>query len=164
MICIPKSLTLIGLVFFSLIMGCQKEKLSIPGDYNITLYSATYGNGIFITENGGKSWHPLNDVDEKGIHAYFKRIYIDPDNKDLLYVTTTGAGLFRIDLGTGLMEAVDPFRGQKVTSVISGNVPHGREISRALFVGIYGGGVFKKNGTVGTWQPMNRMLIYQDVE
>ena len=99
---------------FLLISACHNSE-NIKTDYNITCYTATYGEGIYKSDNGGMSWYPMK-MDQEHIHLYFKRLFLNPD-KDTLYVATTGAGLFTIDLKKNMLHSIEQYKGQNVRTV-----------------------------------------------
>lgn len=84
-------------------------------DNDITCYTATYSEGIYKSDNGGKSWYPMK-MDQEDIHLYFKRLFLNPE-KDTLYIATTGAGLFTIDLEKEILQRIDQYKGQNIRSV-----------------------------------------------
>jgi len=143
------------------VAGCEKG-LSSPKQHNITCYVATYGEGIYKSDNGGTSWFPL-DFDQKPLHAYFKRVYPSPDDRDVLFVTTSGAGLFEFNLQTGPLERVEWFRGKNVTSVAFPDIVPGLEVRAEMLVGMNGGGVLKAQVGSETWEPSNEGLTFRDV-
>ena len=96
------------------VFACQNSENTIP-DYDITCYTATYGEGIYKSDNGGKSWYQMK-MDQEDIHLYFKRLFLSPD-KNTLYVATTGAGLFAIDLKKEKLRQIEQFKGQNIRTV-----------------------------------------------
>ncbi|MBN1905818.1 MAG: hypothetical protein JW927_12050 [Deltaproteobacteria bacterium] len=100
--------------FFLLFSSCQDTEIT-TSDTNVACYAATYGEGIYKSDNGGKSWYPMK-MNQEDIHLYFKRLFLDPDN-DLLYVATTGAGLFSIDLKNESIHRIEQYKGKNVRSV-----------------------------------------------
>ena len=99
---------------FLLISACHNSE-NTKTDYNITCYTATYGEGIYKSDNGGMSWYPMK-MDQEHIHLYFKRLFLNP-GKDILYVATTGAGLFSIDLKKDVLQDIEQYKGQNVRTV-----------------------------------------------
>ena len=150
------------LSFILFFTGCQRENLSIPGDYDITCYAATYGKGIYKSDNGGTSWFPV-EGEQKDIYAYFKRLYLSPNNKDMLYVTTTGVGLFTLDLKTGALALISRFKDENVTSVTFKGISYNRQNSFEVLVGMNDGGIFKSTNAPMNWQPYYKGLTYRDV-
>ncbi|MBW2610137.1 MAG: hypothetical protein JRC68_07310 [Deltaproteobacteria bacterium] len=151
----------VGLIFLLLILGCQRE-LSRPKSYDITCYAATYGKGVYRSDNGGISWFPV-DTDQKDIYAYFKRIYLSPDNKDLLYVTTTGAGLFLFELRTRELEGVGKFRDSIITSIAFKDIPTVQQGKNKVLVAGNKIGIFETQNEFEAWHPSNNGLTYRDV-
>jgi len=145
-----------------LIVGCQRDHLSAPKNYTITCYAATYGKGIYKSDNGGTSWYPF-DVDQKAIHAYYKRLYKSPHDRDVLYITTTGAGLFTLNLQTGVLNLVNRFKGENVTSLVFMDITSDEQGHNEVLAGITKGGIFKTHNPVVSWEPCNTGLTYRDV-
>lgn len=152
---------LLALILLILAAGCNKE-LSAPKDYNITCYAASYGKGIYKSDNGGTSWFAI-DADQKAIYAYYKRLYQGLHDRGVLYVTTTGGGLFTLDLQTGHLERVERFKDKNVRSVAFRGAASDLEVRGEVLVGMNGGGVFKARVGPGTWQPCNNGLTFRDV-
>jgi hypothetical protein len=157
-----KKLATIVLFFSVLLMlfACEKE-LSTPKPYPITCYAASYGQGIYFSNNGGESWYPL-DMDQKDYYSYFKHIYLVPTNKHNIYITTTGAGLYKADLSTGDIERIDRFKEQDVTSLVFiDNYDSGMNLS--LLLGLNNGGVYQSDTAFKSWQVRNQGLIYHEI-
>ena len=148
----------IVLTIFIAFTGCGKDK-QIQADYNITSYAATYGKGIYKSTNGGKSWFPL-DLEQNDLHAYFKRIYLDPGNKNIIYVTTSGNGLFQLNFEQNYLESIKKFQRKSVTSLAFSN--KSKDLPN-LWVGFKADGIFKTQGTSENWQTVNNGLTYRDV-
>lgn len=157
-----KVLLAVSSMIFILLIGCQGDHLSTPKDYTIICYAATYGKGIYKSDNGGTSWFPL-DFDQKTIHAYFKRLYKRPHDEDLLYITTTGAGLFKLNLQTGSLNRVNGLKGEKVNSLAFRDTGSDEQGHNEVIAGITKGGVLKTSNQVVSWVPCNTGLIYHDV-
>ncbi len=152
---------IIFLLLLSIVLtGCQQQNLSPPKNYDITCYAATYGKGIYKTDNGGRSWYPL-DLDQKDLYAYFKRLYLDSREKDMLYVATTGAGLFLLNLQTGSLKKVDRFKDENVRSVTFRNTASDLLGSREVLVAINDGGIFEAPNALGRWQTSNQGLVFR---
>jgi len=166
MTCFPRYFLIIlislSLILSPLLVGCQRENLSVPKDYHITCYAATYGKGIYKSENGGTSWYSF-DTDQKAIHAYYKRLYKSPHDGDVLYITTTGAGLFTLNPQTGALNSVNRFKGENVSSVAFRDITSDEQGHNEVLVGITKGGVFKTYNPVVSWEPCNTGLTYRDV-
>ena len=143
---------LILIVFASI--SCQKQDLALPKNYPIVCYVAAYNKGIYKSDNGGISWFPIN-TDQKKIHAYFKRIFNDPSQKDLLYIATTGAGLFTLNLQTEIFNKVSQFHAENVMSVAFRSSPFNQLNSKEIFVGLDNKGVYYSSDPFKAWQPYN---------
>jgi photosystem II stability/assembly factor-like uncharacterized protein len=141
--------------------GCHEE-LPTSKDYNITCYAASYAKGIYKSENGGTSWYPA-DGDQKAIYAYYKRLFQSPYDADVLYVTTTGGGLFELNVQTGSLGRIDRFKDKNVSSVAFLGAAAGLNPTGEVLVGMGGGGVSKASVGPGTWQPCNEGLTYRHV-
>jgi hypothetical protein len=144
----------------TLATGCGKTDLSEIGN-DITCYAATYNKGIYKSDNGGISWYPL-DVDQEDIYLYFKKLFISPD-KRTLYVTTTGAGLFEINLENGSIDNVAQFKDDNVRSVAFKNSSAGGESSIEILAGMDSRGIFKTLTGAGNWDEFNKGLTYHNV-
>ena len=151
------------LLFSFILFGCQKDlPLSIPKSYDVIAYAATYGKGIYITENGGKSWLPFNS-DQEDLHAYYKRLYLNPENTNVLYVTTTGAGLFLLNIKIGTLVKIYQFRDENITSIAFKNNPSEPPQNNNMLVSLNTGGILKTTNYLNTWEPLNQKLTYRDV-
>lgn len=157
-------ISLISMFFILSILapGCQTIEPLAPKDYPISCYTATYGKGIYKSDNGGTSWFPI-DSEQKSIHAYFKRLYHDPHKTDILYLTTTGAGLFTFNIQTEELKRVNRFRNESLQSLAFRNISLDRKGSFELLTGMNSGGVFKARDELKIWQPINKGLTYRDV-
>lgn len=148
-------LCLLPVLFFP-VLSCQKADNATP-DYNITCYTATYGEGIYKSDNGGKSWYPMK-MDQDDIHLYFKRLFLNPE-KDTLYIATTGAGLFTIDLKKDILRSIAQYKGQNVRTVafISGMENERHDV----LVGMFEEGISKVGAEENSF--LNNGLVYRDV-
>ena len=157
-----KILKLQFLTWFFLIalLGCQQD-MSAPPDYDITLYAATYAKGIYQSINGGKSWYPL-DLHQSDLYMYFKRIFMDPRDKDIIYVTKTGGGLFQINLLQSTLEKRALFSEKNINSIAFLKSPTEQKHD-LLLLGFNGIGIFRTIGDYEVWQPFNQGLSYRDV-
>jgi len=152
----------ICLLLTLLLLAACTDELPSPKDYNVTLYAATYLNSICRTENGGKSWFSI-EQDQTDLWGYFKRIYLDPHDRDALYVATTGAGIFRFNLKKEMIENVS-FLGQAKACVIVFRSPSpGGQTPREILVGIDGKGVFRSHDEGAHWEPQNQGLVYRNI-
>lgn len=150
---------LIALLFL-LVNSCS-DPLPPPKDYNITLYAATYAEGIYETKNGGKSWYPL-EIDQNEIHYFFKRIYLSPSNKDLIYVITTGGGLFQLNLLQSTLEKRGSFSDENINSIAFLKTTRKRQYDLML-MGFSNLGIMKTLSDYEVWQSFNQGLSYLDV-
>lgn len=146
-------------LLISCTLGCQKADLSIP-DNNITCYAATYSKGIYKSDNGGESWYPLA-IDQEDLHLYFKRLFINPDN-NLLYVGTTGAGIFTIDLKEMSLNRVESLKGENIRTVDFYKSTDGQN-SLQLITGTLEHGIYSSQNNSNEWKSLNRGLTYWDV-
>jgi len=139
--------------------ACQKTEVA-KTDYNITCYAATYSEGIYKSDNGGKSWYPMK-MDQEDIHLYFKRLFLNAE-KDTLYIATTGAGLFTIDLKNESLKRIDQFRDQNIRTIaFTNNMESGKQ---EVLVGMFETGILiKKTSVNGVSTPMIDGLTYRDV-
>jgi photosystem II stability/assembly factor-like uncharacterized protein len=143
-----------------LMTGCQDDLLET--DDHLACYAAAYSNGIYATDNGGNSWFPV-DTDQKKINAYFKRIYLDPDNRDKLYITTTGAGLFELDMSDISISGIAQLADGVINSLAFPSAGYGNAEDRLILAGLNAGGVLKTADIHGPWQRYNDGLTYRDV-
>ncbi|MFC1869455.1 hypothetical protein ACFL0H_15170, partial [Thermodesulfobacteriota bacterium] len=155
------TIILITLILPALTIGCQKKDVSIPGDYSITCYAASYAKGIYRSGNGGTSWFPL-EFDQEDLYFYFKRLYLS-QGRDALYVTTAGAGLFTINLETGLFANVNQFKDGNTRSMAFRSASHDKNNNVEILIGMDSGGVFKAQYGSENWQAFNKGLTFYDV-
>ncbi|MBN1847179.1 MAG: hypothetical protein JW932_01195 [Deltaproteobacteria bacterium] len=152
-------LCLVLLFFFSI--SCQREKLALPKDYAITCCAATFGKGIYKTNNGGISWFPIS-VEQQDIHAYYKQIYQDPLQKDTLYIATTGAGLFTLDLKTETFAPIEQFDHDNVRSIaFLDSQPN--PSTYEMWIGINDKGVYHSSEPLKDWKIENKGLYYHSI-
>jgi photosystem II stability/assembly factor-like uncharacterized protein len=143
-------------VLFLFILSCQNAE-NTNTDYDIKCYAATYGEGIYQSDNGGKSWYPMK-MDQEHIHLYFKRLFLDP-GKDTLYIATTGAGLFSIDLKKNMFQDIEQYKGQNIRTVaFTGNMESEKH---DVFVGMFEEGISKISAEENSY--LNKGLTYRDV-
>jgi photosystem II stability/assembly factor-like uncharacterized protein len=156
---IPLFLTISVLALFA---ACR-EPLPVPKDYNLTCYAASYAKGIYRTDNGGRSWFPL-DLDQTDLYAYFKRIYQDPRHKSTLYITTTGAGLFRIETNSLTLSTMNGFEGKTVSSVtFAASYLFEEESREEMLAATNGSGILRTCEVSDSWLLCNQGLIYREV-
>lgn len=152
-------IVLIGILFISFTSGCQKVDMSIP-DNNITCYAATYSKGIYKSDNGGESWYPLA-IDQEDLYLYFKRFFISPGSR-LLYVGTTGAGLYAIDLKEMSLNRVESLKNENIRTVIfikSADIQN----SFQVLAGTLEHGIYSPKNNGNEWEFLNKGLTYRDV-
>ena len=136
-----------------------------------------YGDGVYKSEDGGKSWDNMGIKKSEHIGG----IVIDPDNSDIVYVAAYGSlrnaggdrGVFKTTDGgktwenvlhiseyTGCYEIhMDP----RYSNILYA-VAHQR--MRKLYTGIYGGpesGIYRSLDSGKTWQKMTKGLPSEDV-
>jgi len=62
----------------------------VSADHSSGENSAGRGSGIYRSDDGGKNWHRVNKESRiSGRGWYFGRIYVSPDNPDVVYVPNT---------------------------------------------------------------------------
>lgn len=93
--------------------GTHPTQLAVnPQDSNI-VYCATYGNGLWKSENGGENWFAIGKmnafhepVSGKGIDsAYITALALHPQNSNILYVGTEPSALYySLDSGASFTE------------------------------------------------------------
>jgi len=150
-----------GLLILLSSAGCrEKTDLSKSGE-NIVCYAAAYNSGIYKSDNGGISWYPLLE-DQEDIYFYSKKLFESPYSKRL-YVTTTGAGLFSIDMEKGALNRVGDFKDENVSSVVFKEASNRQPAELEIYLGIKEKGVFKSLFGTDNWEPANDGLTYRDV-
>jgi len=157
----PKNIIIIfslALLFFT--AGCKKTDLSSPGE-NITCYAAAYSKGVYKSENGGISWYPLVP-EQEDICLYSKRLFMSPDNKRL-YVTTTGNGLFYIDMEKSILNNVKKFKDEDIRSVLFRELSSAGGVGSDIIVASKGNGIYRNVSGKGDWQEINHGLTYRDL-
>jgi photosystem II stability/assembly factor-like uncharacterized protein len=140
--------------------GCSKTDLSTLGN-NIVCYAAAYNNGVYKSDNGGISWYPLAS-DQEDIYFYSKKLFMSQDAKKL-YVATTGAGLFYIDMEKGVLNKVSGFKDEDVRSVVFKKASDGQGTGLDIVVGKKETGIFKSVEGTTIWEPFNNGLTYRDI-
>jgi hypothetical protein len=157
------SISLLLAISISVLFSGCRDSLPIPKDYNLTCYAASYGKGIYRTENGGRSWFPL-DLDQADLYAYFKRIYLDPRDKSTLYIATTGGGLFTMDQNSLTLKVVNGFEGETVSSVtFCSSSLFNEQSGIEVLAATNSAGILKARDESGTWTPCNQGLTYREV-
>jgi photosystem II stability/assembly factor-like uncharacterized protein len=142
--------------FFLLFSSCQNADMQVS-DNNVICYTATYGEGIYKSDNGGRSWYPMK-MNQEDIYLYFKRLFLDSE-KDTLYVATTGAGLFSIDLKNDAIQRIDQYKGENVRSVAF--VKNMGDEKPVILAGVFNEGISKVEE--GQKNYLNTGLTYRDV-
>jgi len=136
--------------------ACQDAEIT-TSDTNVTCYAATYGEGIYKSDNGGDSWYPMK-MNQEDVYLYFKRLFLDSEN-DMLYVATTGAGLFSIDLKNEVIQKIEQYKGKNVRSVaFVKNMDDGKP---ATIAGVFDEGVSKVGADEKRY--LNAGLTYRNV-
>jgi hypothetical protein len=98
------------------------------------------------------------------MYAYFKRIYLDPREKSSLYVTTTGAGLFKIDRNNFTLKTHNGFEGKTVSSIAFAPSSLFNEQGRGkMLAATNGSGVLMVGKASDLWRFCNQGLIYREV-
>jgi hypothetical protein len=84
--------------------GRSTDVAGITGDTN-TIYAAFATGGLWKTEDAGKNWTPIFD---KEATQSIGNIALAPSDKNVLYVGTGEANIFRASLpGTGMYRSID---------------------------------------------------------
>lgn len=151
----------LGIMLLLSVSGCRKD-LPKPKNYPVICYAATYSNGINRSDNGGTSWFPV-DIDQEVIYSYFKGLYKSPVNRNIFYVTTTGVGLFELNLQAGRLEQIALFNDGNITSVAFQNILLDEHGSKNILAATNGQGIYELSNEPGTWRPLNNGLTYHDV-
>ena len=143
-----------------LVLSCSEPPSpKIPG--NLVSYAATYMQGIYKSENGGESWYPLH-ADQKQLNTYFKNLYQSPSDRNKIYITTSGAGLFTLDPRTKSLQPIEEFRDRIITSLtFLSSEPNPK--SAGVLVATADSGVFKDDNEGGGFQQFNNGMIYREV-
>lgn len=142
-------------------VGCrEKTDLSTLGN-NITCYAAAYSKGVYKSDNGGISWYPLLE-DQEDIYFFSKKLFTSPDPQRL-YVTTTGGGIFFIDMEKGVLNSVNEFKDEDVRTVVFGEVSKGQMNDFEILVGKKETGINRGLEGEDNWEPFNNGLTYRDV-
>jgi len=140
-----------------------------------TLYATSYDHGIYKTTDGGQSWVQINNGLGVDGNLQVRKIVIDPNNSQILYVgieakviengddiTTIQGGIFksvdagnswtRIDSNTPQLSVwdidIEPSDSQVIYTSVSSEYDHSLQID-------YTGGVYKSTDGGMTWEMMN---------
>jgi photosystem II stability/assembly factor-like uncharacterized protein len=140
-----------------------------------TLYATSYENGIYKTTDGGESWFPVNDGLGVDNNLQIRKIFIDPNNSDVLYagieakliedgnnLITIQGGLFKtVDAGTNWTRIdnslpqlsvwdikVVPGNSQIIYTAVSSEYDHSLQE-------YFYGGVYKSSDGGDTWAMIN---------
>ncbi|MBF0225765.1 MAG: hypothetical protein HQK76_09950 [Desulfobacterales bacterium] len=143
------------LMFF---IGCEEKKLQ-PVKYNFEFICATFGKGVYKTETCGDSWYYLN-AEQRGIEAYYKKLYQHPLKKDLVFIAVSRKGLFSIDLKT-LQVNSNLAQYKNITSLLFKNNSNN---NAEIFFSCEEKGVFKTKDDFSEIVELNDGLIYRDVQ
>jgi photosystem II stability/assembly factor-like uncharacterized protein len=147
--------------------GRSTDVAGVMGDPNI-IYAAFATGGLWKTEDGGNTWKPLFD---KEATQSIGTIALAPSDKNILYVGTGEANIFRASLpGIGLYQSTDAgktFRhiGLENTGTIARIIVHPANPNH-LYVAASGNewtynkdrGVYKSEDGGKTW----KKILYQD--
>jgi photosystem II stability/assembly factor-like uncharacterized protein len=129
---------------------------------DVTCYAAAYSKGVYRSDNGGTSWYLL-DPEHEDLNLYFKKLFLSPD-KGVLYVTTTGAGLFIMDTKKGTLEDnVTQFKNDNVRAVAFKNPSGAGAGNIEILAGMDRRGIFIMRDGSGNWEDFNKGLGYHDV-
>jgi len=150
---------LVATVFLSA-AGCRKSDTSMLGN-NITCYAAAYNKGVYKSDNGGISWYPLVS-DQEDIYLYSKRLFMSSDSKRL-FITTTGGGLFYVDMGKDAINSISEFRDEDIRGIVFRRPANGITAGSEILVGKKETGVYKAAEGAANWEDFNRGLAYRDV-
>jgi len=146
------------------------NSLAVDPDDGKTLYIGTGGNGILKSSDGGKTWKNMNNGLED---LTVTRLVIDPANATYLYAGTYGGGVYiSHDRGqswqaanTGLTDrfvyalTAVPGPGDRKPGLL-GRLVEKNSDSTELFVGVFGGAMFKGMGKGEVnWQPVTTEKI-----
>jgi uncharacterized protein (TIGR03437 family) len=86
-------------------IGGRTRALLVHPTQSQTMYAAGVAGGVWRSENGGMSWHPLNDLLP---NLAVSVLVFDPQNSSVLYAGT-GEGMFNQDAvrGAGIFKTLD---------------------------------------------------------
>jgi len=144
-----------------ILWGCGGKADSFVVPTDMVCYAATYMKGIYRSENGGESWYSV-DVDQKVIHTYYKRLFRAPWDTERLYITTSGGGLFEMNLQTRELQSVAGFKEQYVNS-LAFIAPRAKHDPAKMLVGTGDNGVFEANNPEKHFGHFNAGLTYREV-
>lgn len=151
---------LLGCLVIASTSGCSKPDLSTVGK-SIVCYAAIYSKGVYKSDNGGISWYPVA-ANQDDLYLYSKRLIMSPDAKRL-YVTTTGGGLFFIDMEKGILNSVKEFKDEDIVSVAFKETSSGQATGYDVLVGKKETGIYRSQMEKDSWEPFNIGLTYRDV-
>jgi photosystem II stability/assembly factor-like uncharacterized protein len=142
-------------------IGCDKKQdLSTVGG-SLVCYTAIYSKGVYKSDNGGISWYPLT-ANQDDLYLYSKKLIMSLDSKRL-YVTTTGGGLFFIDMEKDALNTMDGFKDEDVRSIVFRKAAIGEGTEFETIVGKRETGTYKLIEKTGVWESLNKGLTYRDV-
>jgi hypothetical protein len=87
---------------------------------------------------------------------------MSPDAKRL-YITTTGGGLFFIDIEKGILNSVNEFKDEDIRSVVFKEMTGGQGTGYEALVGKKEAGIYMSLQGKDNWEPFNAGLTYHDV-
>ena len=151
---------LFSLIFLLAVISCEKTDLSSLGN-NIVCYSAAYNKGVYKSDNGGISWYPLV-TGQEDIYLYYKKLFLSPDNKRL-YITTTGEGLFFVDMEKNILNRAEEFQDEDISSVAFRAVSNGQGADFEVFAAFREAGIYRSVPGTDEWESFNDGLTYREV-
>ncbi|OGO16903.1 MAG: hypothetical protein A2Z14_01930 [Chloroflexi bacterium RBG_16_48_8] len=134
--------------------------IAIDPIHPMNVYAGTWGSGMYKSEDGGSSWHRIND----GLaNDYIYSLAIDSTAPTTIYAGTYGDGVFKtVDGGDNWVQTGPGLNADAIvyTMVIDPTNPN------ILYAGTrspgseppWGGGVFKSTNGGGSWQDFNQGL------
>lgn len=122
-----------------LFLGCSHESLRAQAD-----------GGVFRSDDGGKTFRPVNKIDEENSIASVDilDIAISNQNPDVLYVGTPGRGLFKSENGGEVWQQL--FSGSTVWNIAIN--PINNDILYIAVTTAKRGKIFKSTDAGGNWE------------
>ncbi len=112
---------------------------------NNTLFAGTWGEGVYISQNGGTSWTQSN----QGLQATAVTAMLTTLNGDL-YAGTFNGGLYK-SVDNGASWTKTPLSYQFIWSL-------GQSANGKIYAGTYGGGVYRSLDNGANWYAINNNL------
>jgi len=154
----PKKICVLSALFFSIfIFGGCTENLPEPPFPPLKGYAATLMEGVYKTENGGQSWFPI-EANQEAIRGYYKRIYLCPWDPDQLFIATTGAGVYILDLKSNTLKELPESEDQVIRAIAFRQDKSTRRWG--VFFGSNDKGVYKAMEDAFSWSLWNDGLPY----